>query len=258
MDSIAEDSIAGLAQTCLDSFKQLSAAVIKASDEYSDLVPPEKIEKEVGRLNIWCGNLGALQTGKSSLDSRLHGMAVVHTNVAKHLGGLDQTLIKSIEIVSGTRLPLEKQLTLDWSSNNSETSSEESKDDEEPPRELALNMTTIQEILDDSYKLSLTIRNCLSRASFNSELTLYSEVDTETEAGHLESDVVQVKDVLLQIRGDAAKQMKMTHSETARLNDLDDYLIFRLAATISKRLKILRHWQRCAQQFPKSIIEHSC
>ncbi len=102
-------SIAQIARACLGGFSLLTAALTKASTPICDFMPPDKLEVEFGRFKIWCGSLAVLQSGKSSLDSRLHESTVIRTNVLKHLARLDQTLIASIEVTSGARPPFEEQ-----------------------------------------------------------------------------------------------------------------------------------------------------
>jgi len=67
------------------SFSGLSTALATGEQEHRELMPPEKIENEHGRFKIWSGNLGALQTGRSSLDFRLRESTVMQTNVKKLL-----------------------------------------------------------------------------------------------------------------------------------------------------------------------------
>ncbi|EXJ78183.1 hypothetical protein A1O3_09344 [Capronia epimyces CBS 606.96] len=233
------ESITAIARACFDSFGQLTATLTKASAEHCESTPPDKIEQEFGRFKIWCANLGALQTGKSSLDSRLRESVVIRTNVLKHLARLDQTLVKSREVTSGARLPLEKQPQPEDS--GSESSSEESESDAEPPRELALHLATIRDILNDL-------------------ITLYREVDDDTGidkfAAYTEFYRRHIQDSLLQLRRDAAKEMKKKPSDLARLRDTDQYLIDRLVVAMNKRRKVLRYWQRHARkmaEMPKEV-----
>ncbi|XTI84220.1 hypothetical protein V2W45_1366184 [Cenococcum geophilum] len=253
------ESITEIARACLGSFTRLTAALTEASAENCESMPPDKLEWELGRFKIWCGNLGALQSGRSSLDSRLRESTVMRTNLLKHLARLDQTLIKSTEVASGARLPLEKLLKPEDSSDDS--SSEESEDGDEP-RELVLHMGTIKEILSDLYMLSFRIRNSSTRPTSTLRIKLYSEVDDETGidkfAAYTEFDKRHVEDSLLQLRRDAAKEMKRKPSEVAQITDSDQYLINRLVATMNKRRKVLRYWQRHMKkmaEMPREVEE---
>ncbi|KAL2051207.1 hypothetical protein ABVK25_008455 [Lepraria finkii] len=244
------ESIAGIARACLGSFSQLTAALTEASAENCDSMPLDKLEWEFGRFKIWCRNLGVLQSGKSSLDSRLHESVVLRTNVLKHLVRLDQTLFKSTEVTSGARPPFEKQPKPEDS--GSESSSEESENDDEPLKELVLHMVTIKEILNDLYMLSFRIRNTSARPTSTLKIKLYSEVDDDTGidkfTAYTEFDKRHVENSLLQLRRDAAREMTRNPLEVARITDSDQYLIDRLVVTMNKRRKIIRYWQRHAKK----------
>jgi len=211
---------------------------------------PDKLEWEFGRFKIWCGNLGALQSGKSSLDSRLRESTVMCTNVLRHLARLNQTLIKSTEVTSGARLPLEKLPKPEDSS--SESSSEESESDDELLNELGLHLVTIKEILNDLYMLSFRIRNSSTRPTSALRIKLFSDIDSETGidkfAAYTEFDKRHIEDSLLQFRRDAAKAMERKPSEVARITDADQFLIDRLVATVNMRRKVLRYWQLHAKK----------
>lgn len=246
------ESVKEFAQACLGSFEELTAALKKAGAEISESMPPDELQWQFGRFKIWCGTLGALQSGKSSLDSRLRESSVVGTNVSKHLASLYRTLENSMEVVSGARLRLEKQPAYAYSS--SESSSEESDDGEGPPlpEELVLHMRTIKEILSDLYKLSFRIRNQSTRASSTLRPKLYSEVDPDTGidkfAAYKEFDKRHVEESLLQLRKDAIWQMKKKPVESTQVTNSDRYLTDRLVTTMNKRRKALRYWQRHAQK----------
>ncbi|EGX52138.1 hypothetical protein AOL_s00043g528 [Orbilia oligospora ATCC 24927] len=219
-------------------------------------MPPDKLEWEFSRFKLWCGNLGALQVGNSSLDSRLRESTVIRTNVFKHLLRLSRTLVESTEVVSNARLPFEKQPQLEDSSSGS--SSEESESDDEPPKELVLHMTSIKEILSDLYMLSFRIRNSSTRPTSTLRIDLYTEIehihDGETThtvdklAAYTEFDKRHVEDLLLQLRRDAANEMEEKPSKIPEITDGDSYLIKQLVATMNKRRRFLRYWQRHAKK----------
>ena len=80
---------------CMQSFSHMTEALAAGAEEHRELMPPEKIEIELGRFKIWSGNLGALQVGRSSLDFRLREASEMQTNVMKLLSKLELTLEKS-------------------------------------------------------------------------------------------------------------------------------------------------------------------
>lgn len=79
----------------MQSFSQLTATLVTGEQEYRELMPPEKIETEHGRFKIWSGNLGALKSGRGSLEFRLRESTVMQSNVVKLLIKLDLILQKS-------------------------------------------------------------------------------------------------------------------------------------------------------------------
>ncbi|KAF3171351.1 Checkpoint kinase 2 [Orbilia oligospora] len=250
------DSIAEIARTCFNKFGELTDFLANANAENRESMPPDKLEWEFSRFKLWCGNLGALQIGNSSLDSRLRESTVIRMNVFKHLLRLSRTLVESTEVVSNARLPFEKQSQMEDSSSGS--SSEESESDDEPPKELVLHMTSIKEILSDLYMLSFRIRNSSTRPTSNLRIDLYTEIehihDGETThtvdklAAYTEFDKRHVEDLLLQLRRDAANEMEEKPSKIPEITDGDSYLIERLVVTMSKRRRFLRYWQRHAKK----------
>ena len=88
-------AIANSTLSCMRNFSRLIAALATGEQEHRESMSPEKIEIEHGRFKIWSGNLGALQSGRNSLDFRLRESFVMQTNVMKLLIKLDQTLQKS-------------------------------------------------------------------------------------------------------------------------------------------------------------------
>ncbi|KAK6331781.1 Checkpoint kinase 2 [Orbilia javanica] len=251
------DSIAGIARICFNRFRELTTALTLGSEENRESMPLEALEWEFSRFKIWCGNLGVLQTGSSSLDSRLRESTVVRTNVFEHLVRLDRALLKSKEVASGSRLPLEKQPQPEDSSSDS--SSEESESDDELSKELVLHMESIKKILSDLYMLSFRIRNNSTRPTSNLRVKLYKELDetgADKFAAYTEFDKRYIEDLLLQLRRDAAIEMGKAPSEFSRIMDTDQYLIDRLVVTMNIRRKFLRYWQRHAKKLaevPKEV-----
>lgn len=52
----------------------------------------EALQDELGRLRVWCGNIGALQKGHSSLDYRLRDSPLLSSNVLKLLQELEENV----------------------------------------------------------------------------------------------------------------------------------------------------------------------
>ncbi|KAF3144670.1 Checkpoint kinase 2 [Orbilia oligospora] len=239
------DSIAEIARTCFNKFGELTDFLANAKAENRESMPPDKLEWEFSRFQLWCGNLGALQVGNSSLDSRLRESTVIRTNVFKHLLRLSRTLVESTEVVSNARLPFEKQPQVEDS--NSGSSSEESESDDEPPKELVLHMASIKEILSDLYMLSFRIRNSSTRPTSTLRIDLYTEIEhihdggtthtVDKLAAYTEFDKRHIEDLLLQLRRDAANEMQEKPSKIPEITDGNSYLIERLVATMNKPMK---------------------
>lgn len=49
-------------------------------------------QDEIGRFRVWCGNIGALQKGHSSLDYRLRDSPLLSSNVMKLLNELEDNI----------------------------------------------------------------------------------------------------------------------------------------------------------------------
>ncbi|RDW59873.1 hypothetical protein BP6252_12960 [Coleophoma cylindrospora] len=237
---------------CMKGFSRLIATLATGEQEHRESMPPATIKNEYGRLRIWSGNLGALQSGRSSLDFRLRESLVMQSNVTKLLIKLNQILQRSIQVASGARLPLERLPEPDYSSDSS-SDDESGTEDEDVPKstELSQHMLTVKDILADLFKLSFVIRNAATRTrSLNP--TLYKEIDEETKvdkfAAYSSYDYNHVLESFKQLRKDVAQQMSRPLPE----NDEDGlkgvYLIERLAMTITMRRRALRYWQRHAKK----------
>lgn len=65
----------------------------------------EALQDELGRFRVWCGNIGALQKGHSSLDYRLRDSPLLSSNAIKLLQELEENLTSG-ESPSGPFLEL--------------------------------------------------------------------------------------------------------------------------------------------------------
>ena len=75
MDVARSSNIRVQAALCLDSFKRLCQR-LDSTERLDDVdhcleVPNESIVDAMDRFKIWAGNIGALQSGRASLDDRL-------------------------------------------------------------------------------------------------------------------------------------------------------------------------------------------
>lgn len=76
-------SISTTLATCLESFNQLKALVEQPDYGREEEVPSAAWTDELGRLRVWASNVGAHQTGQSSLESRMIGPPTLFDSQAK-------------------------------------------------------------------------------------------------------------------------------------------------------------------------------
>lgn len=86
------EDVETLSRRCMRSFDILIASLASYPKESEQCVLQTAIENDFARFKIWCGNLGALQRGRSSLDVRLRGSSIMRDTVLKFLGQLEESL----------------------------------------------------------------------------------------------------------------------------------------------------------------------
>jgi hypothetical protein len=91
-------SIASKLKPCLQSFNVLLSHLGLAAHETE--VPQSAWQDELGRLRIWAANIGAHQTGQSSLDYRLRVASHISQQVLKLLEDLCSTLREIEEVLA--------------------------------------------------------------------------------------------------------------------------------------------------------------
>ena len=140
-----ETSISAILIPCLKSFNQLLEQA--EQPDYDREVSPILWGDELGRLRVWAANIGAHQTGQSSLDFRLRDASHISNQITKLLGDLEQSLKDIFEELSkdGTE-DLEEAETLgEWPGDHSTT-------------ELQQLYEEVTNIIDCLYQLSMLIR----------------------------------------------------------------------------------------------------
>lgn len=93
-------SISALLIPCLKSFNQLQERVEQPEYNHEEEVPPASWGDKLGRLRVWAANIGAHQTGQSSLDFRLRDASHISKQIAKLLQDLEQSLSDVFEELS--------------------------------------------------------------------------------------------------------------------------------------------------------------
>ncbi|OAQ87530.1 hypothetical protein VFPBJ_01570 [Purpureocillium lilacinum] len=97
------DSIASHVESCLDLFHLVTDQVGNASDATETFW--RDISDERTRFKVWAGNIGAHNTGMSSLDYRLRDSSHIRTHVIRLLQDLDELLEDALAIVGGYEFP---------------------------------------------------------------------------------------------------------------------------------------------------------
>lgn len=251
---------ASLSRLSLQLFEQLSSNLTDAKPEHVQLMSLESIHAQAGKLRVWCGNLGALQTGYSSLDYRLRESTVMQSAVSTLLQQLSNTLHESkldnghhmwppdvrtnsalmlypgSAVISGKRLPFEDQPK---PADLSEESTDEDSDSDFGPRsrkELAMRLSNITDCLNSLYRLSYKIRDP-TLGPTTTKAILYKEVDPETNIEVFdklhELDMMHTHELLLLLR--QGRQPP---------NGFEDFIAPRLATSITLRRRCFKYWQK--------------
>ncbi|KAK3937487.1 hypothetical protein QBC46DRAFT_319554 [Diplogelasinospora grovesii] len=238
MESVSTESL-----RCLEAFRELCRLLSDGKAEHRELMPQTAIENEQGRFRVWCGNLGAVQEGYSSLDYRLRESVVMHSNIVKLLKQLLGNIRESIEVISGRRLPFEQQM------RPQDMSDDESDSEANTDLELVMRLTNIVGIMKDLYKLSFKIRN----PNFKStplRLSLYQEIDPESKVDIFEafakSDLQHVEELV-----------KLSRTGRDAPDGWVDYLTPRLAAANTLRRKHFKYWERHARKLAGHLPQTS-
>ncbi|MCJ1324815.1 hypothetical protein MMC10_001477 [Thelotrema lepadinum] len=147
-------SIANSVASCFESFNNVQACLEndRNSHHHEDFL--EAVQSLQGRLRVWCGNLGAHQIGKASLDSRLKDAPSLSSKVHQLLESFQSLLSEVLAITSGQREAAEDR---QYDSDSSEGSEAMSNDDQDG--EMTQIFKELQEVLDCLYRMSMNLRN---------------------------------------------------------------------------------------------------
>lgn len=86
-------SIAPLIPLCLKSLREFSI-VLAAKDRDGSASLQSALADQTGRFKVWAGNIGAHQTGRSSLDYRLRDASHIKLRVIRFLNDLQEQLVE--------------------------------------------------------------------------------------------------------------------------------------------------------------------
>ena len=101
---------------CLKAFNQLQEQVEQSDYNHEEDVSSILWGDELGRLRVWAANIGAHQTGQSSLDFRLRDASHISNQITKLLQDLEQSLKDVFEELSddGTKLSEDDEAPASW------------------------------------------------------------------------------------------------------------------------------------------------
>ena len=85
-------TIAEAVELCSTCFRRIYKALESANSDRRSQISLACVTDHHGRFNIWAGNIGAYQYGRSSLDNRLREASQVIQEFVKVLGYLEGTL----------------------------------------------------------------------------------------------------------------------------------------------------------------------
>ncbi|KAF2638985.1 hypothetical protein P280DRAFT_528457 [Massarina eburnea CBS 473.64] len=236
-------------------FHSLASAI--TTSEPDGALVHEALQDEIGRFRVWCGNIGALQKGHSSLDYRLRDSPLLSSNVLKLLAELQGNLEAAIDIVIGNRLPYEKQEKpkADEDEDDSFFSEDEDEDgdgdDDEPgaPKtELDMRFREVIDIIDNLYKLSVRIRQPAIR-SRSLKAASYAPKDPETQV-----DILQQYAIFdLQRTQEFVHHLRMPPVSVDDIHEYDT-LISRLARGVTLRRRQFKYWKRHRDKLGMSTV----
>ncbi|TVY83721.1 hypothetical protein LSUE1_G003385 [Lachnellula suecica] len=171
---------------CFKAFGEVQHSLSSAPMDFSSQIDKNAFGDEVGRFRVWSANIGALQKGHSSLDYRLRESHLVYENILKLLKELFDCLQETCLVLSGVRLPYEREVgTITYESDDSsgsEGETSESSSEASVPQastELQQRFLSVVEIIDTLYKMSRFIRGPAIEARI-SKANSFRKVDKDT------------------------------------------------------------------------------
>ena len=140
-----EPSISAILAPCLKSFNQLAEQVELPDYNREAEVSPALWGDELGRLRVWAANIGAHQTGQSSLSFRLRDASHISNHITKLLDHLEKSLYAIFDELS-----------------KHEMRASDEEDDAWPGHETTTELQQLYEevvnIVDCLYQMSMLIR----------------------------------------------------------------------------------------------------
>ncbi|KAJ5549320.1 hypothetical protein N7513_006554 [Penicillium frequentans] len=130
---------------CLKKLKQLAQS--EELDQFKFDVPPALWADELGRLRVWAANIGAHQTGQSSLDFRLRDSSTIRQTLMRVLERLHRTIEDLQDALDGSKVTEEDSIS-DFS--DSEEESEQT--------EIQSTYHDLRDTISNLFQVSMVIR----------------------------------------------------------------------------------------------------
>ncbi|MCJ1381880.1 hypothetical protein MMC17_004992 [Xylographa soralifera] len=188
---------------CLKAFGILLTAVDNTDNPLHGAVVEHN-----GRFRIWSGNIGAHQTGKSSLDYRLRETPYIKTRILRLLNDLNGLLNEATAIITGVRQAAEIAIPDEEGSSDSESDSESDDTQHPNPTEIQQIFTEILEIINCLYRLSMSVRNPTGTQRYiksaHIDTSFYEPYDVE----HVRQLFPQAKEYLIERLGKAVSKRR--------------------------------------------------
>ena len=140
------DSISSSIVTCLKAFNEFIEDIQDPDEDEPEGLHVQTWQDELGRLRIWAANIGAHQTGQSSLDFRLRDSSHIRQQIIKLLDELLQ------------RLQDVRHVIAEGEDEDVESLGGSSSGDEEPQTEIQQLLRSIATIINCLFQMSMLVR----------------------------------------------------------------------------------------------------
>ena len=214
MPSTMASSISSSIVACLKSFNEFIGDIRNLRDKDVRGLVASAWEDELGRLRMWAANIGAHQTGQSSLDFRLRDASHVRDQIIKLLQGLLRRLQDAREVLAD----------------------DEESDDEAAVKDDATKVEDRKTEIQELQESLATNINCL----FQMSILVRKPAQHDLHLGSRGADVA------------AFEPFDYNHVKE-KYPEADDALVKRLGYAITRRRKYLKYRERHATKLRQGI-----
>ncbi|KAH9906046.1 hypothetical protein F4778DRAFT_802467 [Xylariomycetidae sp. FL2044] len=227
---------------CMKLFTQVLQKLETAEEKHLLSMPHIDMSTQRERLMLWAANIGALQSGKASLDSRLQDSIVVQASVYSFLAKIQELLYDSFKILDGKQIPIEEALEAgcDLGDSDSASESDGSKTDV-PQSQLGFNLTEITHQISNLHRMAFRIRNTSYRSTSQmiTRALHHSEKDPDTGGDIFEEYAVTDR---LRVQGLASDYRRK--NGPVENNQRGDFILERISTAMTNRRRIFSYWKR--------------